>query len=294
MFSSKFLDPTNEIAFRRIFGTEKNKDLLIGFINHILGLQEANQVQEVTSQPTIRIAEIAARKESVIDVLCKAANGVQFIVEMQVDFKPWLIKNAQYYAAKAYSKQLKRGTEGASIYQDVKAVIFIAICDSIFFKDKEAYLSRHVPLDQETYSQDLEDFSFIFIELPKFKITEIEKLSNIVEKWCYFFKYASSTREADVKKIVGEDHEIERAYEELNQFNWTEEELMIYEGEEKRMMDNQANEDYFFELGRKKGLEEVRQQIKMAKSMLQDGEPIEKIVKCTGLSKQNIEQLKKG
>jgi predicted transposase/invertase (TIGR01784 family) len=252
---SKFLDPKNDVAFRRIFGTEKNKDILISFINHILGLKGAHKVRTVTFQPTIQVPEIAAKKESLIDVLCKAANGVQFIVEMQVAPQLGFIKRAQYYAAKTYSRQLKRGKEEGARYQDLKAVVFIAICDSTFFKDKKAYLSRHIILDQETYSQDLEDFSFTFIELPKFTITDIDKLSNIVEKWCYFFKYASSTTEADLRKIIGKDHAIERAYEELNQFNWSEEELMTYEAAEKRSMDNQAAEDYIFNQGMEKGME---------------------------------------
>jgi len=80
MSISKFLDPKNDIAFRRIFGSEKNKNILIHFINDILGLQGDDQIQEVTFQPTIEIPEIAAKKQSVIDLLCKDTNGVQIIV----------------------------------------------------------------------------------------------------------------------------------------------------------------------------------------------------------------------
>jgi predicted transposase/invertase (TIGR01784 family) len=169
-------------------------------------------------------------------------------------------------------------------------VVFIAICDSTFFKDKEAYLSRHVLLDQETYRQDLKDFSFTFIELTKFTITEIEKLTNIVEKWCYFFKYASSTTEADLRKIIGKDHAIERAYEELNQFNWSEEELMVYEAETKRIMDNQAADDYIFNQGIEKGIE--TKAIDIARSMLKKGFEIKVIEELTGLSKEAIEKCK--
>jgi predicted transposase/invertase (TIGR01784 family) len=169
-------------------------------------------------------------------------------------------------------------------------VVFIAICDSTFFKDKEAYLSRHVLLDQDTYSQDLKDFSFTFIELTKFTITEIEKLTNIVEKWCYFFKYASSTKEADLRKIVGKDQAIERAYEELNQFNWAEEELMVYEAETKRIMDNQAADDYTFNQGIEKGIE--TKAIDIARSMLKKGFEIKVIEELTGLSKEAIEKCR--
>ena len=161
---------------------------------------------------TIAIPEIAAKKQSVVDVLCKDENGVQLIIEMQVSPQEGFEKRAQYYAAKAYSRQLNKGKEEGARYIDLKAVIFIAISDNIIFK--------------ESYTHDLKDFSFTFIELPKFKITNIELLSNIIEKWCYFFKNANKTSEADLRKLIGSDLVIERAYEELNQFNWTEEELL--------------------------------------------------------------------
>ncbi|MGI2261769.1 hypothetical protein ACRRVA_00355 [Candidatus Cardinium hertigii] len=66
----------------------------------------------------------------------------------------------------------------------------------------------------------------------------------MIEKWCYFFKYASSTGEADVRKIIDSDLVIQRAYDALNHFNWSEKELMTYEKEIKPIMDKQAVEDY--------------------------------------------------
>ena len=297
MTITKFLDPKNDFAFRRIFGSEKNKDILIHFINDILGLEGVHKIQEVTFQPTIQDPVIASKKQSVVDVLCKAENGVKIIVEMQVSPQEGFEKRAQYYAAKAYSGQLNKGKEEGARYIDLKAIVFIAICDNIIFKDKEAYLSHHVILDQESYSQDLKDFSFTFIELPKFKIADIDQLSNIVEKWCYFFKYAPLTNEVDLAKIAGEDQVIERAYEELNQFNWTEAELNTYEEEVKRIMDNQAAEEYVFNQGIEKGkIEGIAEGIEtrnlaIAKSMLKKGYDVAAIKEITGLGKEIIESL---
>ncbi len=244
MALSKFLDPKNDVAFRRIFGSERNKDILIHFINDVLELKGTSQVQEVTFLSTIQEAEIASKKQSMVDVLCRDQNGVQIIVEMQVSPQEGFEKRAQYYAAKAYSRQLDKGKKEGGRYMDLKAVIFIAIVDNIIFPDKIFYKSDHVILDKDSYEQDLKDFSFTFIELPKFKITDINLLTNIVEKWCFFFKNADETSEADLRKLIGHDEVIERAYEELNQFNWTEAELFTYEQEIKRVMDNQAAEDY--------------------------------------------------
>ncbi len=229
--------------------------------------------------------EIASKKQSVVDVLCKDENGVQLIIEMQVAPQEGFEKRAQYYAAKAYSRQLNKGKEEGARYIDLKAVIFIAITDNIIFKDKIFYKSDHIMLDKESYAHDLKDFSFTFIELPKFKITDINLLTNIVEKWCFFFKNADKTSEADLRKLIGSDNVIERAYEELNQFNWTEDELLTYDQETKRIMDNQAAEDYKINQIKQQIIEaeekaeargKAEGKVEIARAMLIDGDSIEK------------------
>ena len=301
MSITKFLDPKNDVAFRRIFGSEKNKDILIHFINDVLELKDGEKIKEITFLPTIAVPEIAAKKQSVVDVLCKDENGVQLIIEMQVSPQEGFEKRAQYYAAKAYSRQLNKGKEEGARYIDLKAVIFIAITDNTIFKDKIFYKSDHIILDKESYAHDLKDFSFTFIELPKFKITDINLLTNIVEKWCFFFKNADKTSEADLRKLIGSDDVIERAYEELNQFNWTEDELLTYEQETKRIMDNQAAEDYKMNQIKQqiieaeikgKAEENIRVKIEIAKNLLSQNIDINTISTVTGLSIAEIEKLK--
>ncbi|WP_342271940.1 Rpn family recombination-promoting nuclease/putative transposase [Candidatus Tisiphia endosymbiont of Parasteatoda lunata] len=307
MSITKFLDPKNDIAFRRIFGSEKNKDILIHFINDVLELKGSDRIKEVTFLPTIQEPEIASKKQSIVDVLCKDENGVQLIIEMQVSPQEGFEKRAQYYAAKAYSRQLNKGKEEGARYIDLKSVIFIAISDNIIFKDKVFYKSDHIILDKDSYSHDLKDFSFTFIELPKFKITDINLLTNIIEKWCYFFKHANETSESDLRKIIGSDQVIERAYEELNQFNWTEEELLTYEQETKRIMDNKASEDYLIktakaegksegiQIGETRGMQIGRKEEKyeIAKNMFSNNYSIPEISRITGLSIQEINNLLK-
>ncbi|WP_341750116.1 Rpn family recombination-promoting nuclease/putative transposase [Candidatus Tisiphia endosymbiont of Sialis lutaria] len=293
MAITKFLDPKNDIAFRRIFGSEKNKDILIHFINDVLELKGSDRIKEVTFLPTIQEPEIAAKKQSIVDVLCKDENGVQLIIEMQVSPQEGFEKRAQYYAAKAYSRQLNKGKNEGARYIDLKAVIFIAISDNIIFKDKVFYKSDHIILDKDSYSYDLKDFSFTFIELPKFKITDINLLTNIIEKWCYFFKHANETSESDLRKIIGSDQVIERAYEELNQFNWTEEELLTYEQETKRIMDNKASEDYLIKTAKAEGKAEgkAEEKISVAKKMLAKGSDPAFISIITGLDEDYILSL---
>jgi predicted transposase/invertase (TIGR01784 family) len=185
---SKFLDPKNDVAFKKIFGTEKNKDILIHFLNDMLNFNERPPIREVTFLKTVQDPETAAKKASLVDILCKDEKGHTYIVEMQVAKEKGFEKRAQYYASKAYISQANSGTK----YHDLKEIIFLAICDFIMFGSKDEYKSDHVILDKKTHENDLKDFSFTFLELPKFN-KDIHHLSNMIDKWSYFFKYAEKT-----------------------------------------------------------------------------------------------------
>ncbi|NSM57011.1 Rpn family recombination-promoting nuclease/putative transposase [Wolbachia endosymbiont of Atemnus politus] len=312
-----------------MFGTEKNKDSLIHFLNDILGFTGKDKIKEIEFLSTIMDAEIASKKQSIVDVLCRDENGVQVIVEMQVAKTKGFEKRAQYYAAKAYSRQADKGDQ----YQDLKEIIFIAIADCILFPDKSEYKSKHTIRDEDTNEHDLKDFYFTFIELPKFPKTKEDQLENIVEKWIYFFKYADETSEKELEKIIGSDVIIKKAYEELNRFNWSEKEFIAYEQEIKRIRDEKAvlaqklddatekgmkigeekgsqegiliGEERGIQIGHEKGRQEGRQEgiqighekgrqereIEVAKNLLKAGVSIDLIAESTGLPKAEIKQL---
>ena len=283
---SKFLDPKNDVCFRKIFGTEKNKDILIHFLNDMVTFRERHPITDVTFLKTVQDPETAAQKTSIVDVLCRDEHGHQYIVELQVAKEKGFAKRAQYYAAKAYSSQMKVG--GA--YADLKEIIFIAIADFIMFPEKEAYKSDHIILDRKTQANDLKDFSFTFLELPKFK-KRIDDLSNMVEKWSYFFLYAEETREEDLASIIGSDEIIERVYQELNRFSWNEEELLTYDQAEKYAGSYKASMDQRYDEGIEKGIEKGILQV--ATALLNQGVASPVIVEATGLSMDKIEELRR-
>lgn len=276
----KFLDPKNEAAFRRIFGSERNKDILIHFLNDMIVFKRKAPIATVTFLKTVQDPEIAAKKTSVVDILCKDEEGNQYIVEMQVAKEKGFEKRAQYYADKAYICQSSIGEK----YHDLKEIIFLAITDFIMFPEKKTYKSDHVILDRETHENDLKDFSFTFLEMPKFNLS-IDKLCTITDKWMYFFKHAEETSEEDLKRIIGCDSIIERAYNELNRFNWNEKELLIYEQAEKAERDYIASMDQKYDEGREKEKRDI------ARTMLKKGIDIQMISEITGLSLEEIRSL---
>lgn len=99
MAFSKFLDPKLDLTFKKIFGTERNKNILIHFLNDILGCTEVNTIQEIEFISTTMNPEIASERQSIVDVLCQDSVGNRFVVEMQLTRDKGFEKRAQYYAA---------------------------------------------------------------------------------------------------------------------------------------------------------------------------------------------------
>ena len=285
---TKFLDPKNDIAFKKIFGTEKNQDILIHFLNDMLIFKSGKPITKVTFLKTIQDPEIAAKKTSIVDIMCTDELGNQYIVEMQVAEGSDFVKRAQYYAAKAYSAQLNVG-QG---YHGLKEIIFLAITNFVMFPEKKEFKSDHVILDKVTNEHDLRDFSFTFLELAKFKKTK-QELTTVIDKWCFFFKNAKETSEKDLPELIGNDTIIQRAYEELNQFSWSEEELVAYEAVIKREMDYQATLDKQYNDGLAEGEArgEAEKAKNIARAMLKEAMGINLISKLTNLSIEEINKL---
>ncbi|MDE5060639.1 Rpn family recombination-promoting nuclease/putative transposase, partial [Wolbachia endosymbiont of Drosophila nikananu] len=286
---SKFLDPRNDLCFKKIFGTEKNKNILIHFLNDILGFTEINAIQEVEFLSTIMDPEVASDKQSIVDVLCKDSHGNRYIAEMQLARDKGFEKRAQLYAAKAYSRQLDKSGN----YIDLKKVFFIAISNCNLLPEEVDYISTHNIRDIKTNGHYLKDFQFIFIELPKFSKSKVEQLESIVERWCFFFKYAEETTEEDLKEIAEKAPIIKLAYDELDKFRWDEKDLVAYE---ERIMDLRKEEailEYRLDLAEEKGIQKgiEKGKIEVAKAMLANNVDVDTIVKFTGLSISEIEEL---
>ncbi len=279
---TKFLDPKNDIAFRRVFGSERNKDILIHFINDILVFKEAAPITEVTFLKTIQDPEIVTKKTSIVDVLCQDEKGNKYIVEMQVAKEKGFAKRAQYYAAKAYANQ----ADVKGKYKNLKEIVFIAIANFIMFPNKKGFKSDHVILDRNSHEHDLKDFSFTFLELPKFKKT-IDELQNITEKWMYFFNGTEETSPEDIAKIMGSDTIMERAYHELDRYYWNEEELLSYEQAQKYEWGYNASMEQKFDEGIEKGREEEKKEI--ARKMLEKGMDAKMIKELTGYSLEDLD-----
>ncbi|MEM9569662.1 MAG: Rpn family recombination-promoting nuclease/putative transposase [Bacteroidota bacterium] len=295
---TKYLNPKNDTAFKRIFGTEKNSDILISMLNAVLKNQLHKPIKQIKFLSPVQEPEVAGSKQSIVDVLCEDKDGCKYIIEMQISHVEGFEARAQYYAAKAFINQSKKGGQ----YYDLKEVIFLAFCDFNIFPKKKSYKSEHVILDKETYECNLDKFSFTFIDLVKFDKQQAKSVAELTleEKFYYFLCHAAEIGEKDLALLV-KDKTIKKAFTQLDRFGWSQEELARYEAAEKRDKDYRSTLIFQREKGLKRGIKlgeergikigEQKERLKIITQLLASGmqkPQIAKLLKMSLLELDNI------
>ncbi|MBF0118361.1 MAG: Rpn family recombination-promoting nuclease/putative transposase [Desulfobacterales bacterium] len=290
-----FLDVKTDFAFKKVFGSDQSKDILIDFLNSVIIFPENTYIEDLTIVDPYNIPLLKGMKDTYVDVKAKLENGTTVIIEMQVLNYEGFEKRILYNAAKNYSTQLMKGEE----YQLLNPVIALTITDFNMF-DFDNIISYFRLLEKTKFVEySGGDIELIFIELPKFIKTE-EELVNISDKWIYFLKNAG--RLEYIPKSLEIDKNIKKAFEIANEARLTPEELemqhkrkdfiyiqknaLIYA--EKKAMQKGLNEGFKegIEKGKAIGLEEGTKNI--ARNMLKIGFSIKQITEATGLKEEEI------
>jgi len=273
----KFVDIKNDIAFRKIFGNENKKEILISFLNAVLKLENQNRIKTITLLNPFQLPKIKGLKVTVIDVKATDEKDNVFIIEMQLTDKKGLDKRMQYYGAKGYSSQINSDDE----YLKLKPMIFIGILDFKYFESTN-YISRHLIMDNETGERKFKDLEFNFIELEKFT-KELSELNNLIDKWIYFIK---NSENLDVIPENIKDIGLLSAYKDAEKYNWTKEELEEYEYAQMREQDEKGE----IELAEERA--EEKRAIQIAKKGIKAGYSNEIISTMTDFTLEFIENLR--
>src|SRR5215213_5429469 len=121
----KFVDVTNDIAFRKIFGNGNKKKSLISFLNAVIDLPQNNHVVDVEITNPYQLSKLSGGKSTIVDVKAKVQKGNIFIVEMQVAEVNFFHKRILYYTSQSYVGQIDKGVD----YNKLKPVYFIGILE---------------------------------------------------------------------------------------------------------------------------------------------------------------------
>ena len=287
----KFANPKNDIAFKKIFGDEKHKEVLISFLNSVLDFKGKREIKSVTLTNPYQLPNIEELKETILDIKATNQNNEEFIVEMQKKGGSSFAKRSLYYTSKAYVNQIDKAMD----FKQLKKVYYIALVDFNIF-DNTSFISRHLIINQETTKQDLKDFEFTFIELKKFNL-ELKECDTIVKKWIYFINNASSLDL--IPKELQNIKEFKTAFQMANTYTWNKHELEVYDYlflKEANDIDAlKSAENKGLQKGIQKGIEkgEQKKAIEIAKNLLLANVDIDIIAQTTNLSVKEIKAINK-
>jgi len=180
----RFLDVRTDFAFKKVFGSEQSKEILLAFLNAVLPFEDAT-LTDLTIVDPYQVPSILGMKDSYVDVKAILSNGTHVIIEMQVLNVAGFEQRVLYNAAKCYTSQPQAGEK----YDTLEPVIAITITNFEMFPDLPHILTYWELREKESMTRYSGDISLMFIELKKFQKT-VEDLTSITDKWLFFLKHA--------------------------------------------------------------------------------------------------------
>jgi predicted transposase/invertase (TIGR01784 family) len=274
--TGRYINPLTDFGFKKLFGTEPNKDLLIDFLNQIL--PERHQIKDLNYSRNEQLGQAELDRKAIFDLYCIGQSGERFIVEVQKAKQNYFKDRSIYYSSFPIQEQAKKGDW--DFKQD--PVYTVGILDFIFDDHKnEDELLHLIELKNQRCEVFYDKLKFIYIELPKFKKTQ-DELEDHFEKWLYVFRHLSELQDRPQQL---QDRIFQKLFDTAEIAKFTAEERVAYEESLKYYRDIKNVVD----TSREEGKEE--RTLEIARELKKNGIPIDMIVKSTGLSKKEIEEL---
>ncbi len=276
LVKARYINPYTDFGFKKLFGEEANKDLLVDFLNQLLPVEHT--IVELRFKNSEQSGDIKADRRAIFDIHCENERGDTFIVEMQKAKLKFFKDRSLFYSTFPIKDQAEKGDWDFKL----KPGYCVAMLDFVFDDDREEknYISD-VQLKDQYCRVFYNKLRYIFIEMPQFEKTESE-LKTHFEKWLYFLKHLESFE--NIPEILKEDVFL-KGFEVAEIAGFDKKQLSDYEESLKVYRDLKGVIDTSFEEGKKERDKEI------AKNMKKDGLPIDTILKYTSLTKEEIEKL---
>ncbi len=296
IIKTKYLNPLTDFGFKRIFGSETNKELLINFLNELI--QDQGKIINLNYLKTEQLGERETDRKAIFDIYCKTDCGKYFIVELQRVRQAHFKERSIYYSTFPIQSQAKKGKWDFQL----SAVYTISIVDFILFDKNEYYFHDVMLIEKQTGEVFYDKLVYKYLELPKFN-KKLDELTTNFDRWMYLLKELPSF-ENRPPELQGRVFDTLFRAVEISQL--TTKEMEEYKKSVTEYADVQdamlyAREEGFsegVEKGREEGVEkgreegEVQKSLEIAKNCLKKGFSIETIAEITGLSPMQIESLK--
>ena len=284
----KYINPYTDFGFKKLFGTEMNKDLLISFLNALFSgsKKEITDIQYLNSE---HLGDNYGDRRAVFDVYCKTEDGGRFIVEMQKAEQSFFKDRSLYYSTFAIREQAPKGQQWDYHLEDVYTVGVL----NFKFPDGE------YPADSYRHEIKLKDvadnhvfydkLTFVYLEMPKFNKTEGE-LETMFDKWMFVLRNLSRLLE---RPKALQDRVFQKVFEQAEIASYTQEERREYEASIKNYWDYYSTMKTAQDKGRAEGRAEGEQSKaqEIATRLKTMGMSPEEIAKVTGLTQEEINRL---
>jgi predicted transposase/invertase (TIGR01784 family) len=221
----KYLDPKNDLTFRKIFG--EHPKIMMSFLNSMLPLDEGQVITSLTYADPALIPELPELKHSVVDVRCTDNFQRQFIVEMQMYWSSSFKNRMLFNAGKAYVKQIDSGQK----YSELRPVYGLSLVNENFLteKEQENQFYHHYRLAHQEMPQEIiKGIELIFIELPKFKVQNFSE-KKLRYLWLRFLTEIDENTTDESIKDLKEVETIREALEYLQVSAFSKGELEYYD-----------------------------------------------------------------
>ncbi len=271
-----YINPFTDFGFKKIFGSEESKPLLISFLNDLLPIE--NKIVSLEFKNIEKLGMLEEDRRAIFDIYCRDEKDQEFIVELQRAKQEHFQDRAAYYSSFLIQDQAKKGKWDF----ELTPIYFIGILDfSLASFPDNNYL--HFGQITDIYSQKVmfKKLNFIYIEMAKFKKQESE-LANHLEWWLYFLRELVTFDEIPTE-FKGDIIE--------NAFHLAELAAMSHEDRHAYELSLKYYRDFINVLDTTKKDAKLEEKQEIALKMLQKNTDINFIMEVTGLSKQTLENL---
>ena len=276
----RYIDPLVDFAFKKIFGSEPNKDLLIAFLNEVF--RGRKHIVDLVYNKNEHPGDLKDEGAAIFDLLCTGDKGEQFLIEVQRGRQGFFKERALFYTSRLISGQAPKGSRSAWAY-NIAEVYLIALLEDFTVEDSPAneYLHDICLCNRDTGKIFYDKLGYTYIELRNFVKTDAE-LETDLDKWLYVLKNMSRMNKIPVylRKPI-----FEKLFSIAEYTNLTKEEKTMYDSSLKYKWDNKNVLDYAVKEA------EYKNSLAIAKEMKKDGLPLAQISKFTKLSIEEIEKL---
>jgi predicted transposase/invertase (TIGR01784 family) len=288
---ARYINPYTDFGFKKIFGEEASKPLLIDFLNALL--PEKSKIVDLNFKNTEQLGGTEIDRKAIYEIYCENDKGEKFIVELQKAKQNYFKERTIYYSTFPIREQAEKGEWNYNL----KAVYCIGILDFTFDDyesepERSAYLHT-IKLKNQFGSVFYDKLTYVYLEMPNFQKSE-SALETRLDKWLYFIKHLEDFQQ--IPSIFA-DEVFQKAFLKAELSTLGKREMDSYENSLKVYRDLKGVIDTAFDEGKAEGLVEglaegkIAEKRKIATQAKMMGLSLGDIQKLTGLSEEEILQL---